>query len=510
MRFGTESFSRSFKSAWFEKWKWLHYVKDINKALCYTCCSVVERKLIQEEKMRADAVFIRGGFSNWRKATEKFRDHEKSSFHLEAVNKIAALKNTPISALLSDVVAREQNTARVVLQEASKSVRYLARQGLPLRGHDHRDGHFWRMMIDRTESLPEARQWMLRRDNWLSDNIQNELIEQLAHAVQRKLVNGAMVSHYFGLTADGTTDISSSEQFSCHVHYVDSDLCHQSVFLGFYNAPDSKADTLFRCITDMFLRLHLPIEKLQGYCFDGASNMSGRFTGVRARLAEICPGSLFVHCCNHSLDLALQEVARDVTLIADIFNFVQSASNLIRESAKRKSLYQSLFPDGEAVSNIAALCPTRWCVRTRAISRLLQGYVPLLETLRVLQNDKSVRGETRQKISGLLKQAMKGRTVFGLLCCEAMFGPCEAVARSLQGADANVSGAIECILALKERIGALRGERVVETYDESKSVCISSQPEVARRFQGQQNTISFSGNHCVGGFSRQWRIKVET
>lgn len=75
------------------------------------------------------------------------------------------------------------------------------------------------MMIDRTESLPAARQWMLRRDNWLSDTIQNGVIELLAHAVQRRLVSGAKVSHYFGLTADGTTDISSSEQFSCHVHH---------------------------------------------------------------------------------------------------------------------------------------------------------------------------------------------------------------------------------------------------------------------------------------------------
>ncbi|QQP51189.1 Zinc finger MYM-type protein 1, partial [Caligus rogercresseyi] len=323
-QFGTETFTRSFKSAWFGKWKWLHYLKDVDKALCYICVSAVEKSLIQEEKKRADAVFIRGGFSNWRKATNKFREHERSTFHLGAVNKVAALNNTPISALLSDVVAKDQKTARVVLNEAFKSVRYLLRQGLPLRGHDYWDGNFWLMMLDRTESLPEARQWMLRRDNWLSDTIQNEMIEQLAHAVQRKLVQEANCSSYFGLTADGTTDISSSEQFSCHLHYVNSQMGKQSVFLGFYSAPDSTADSLFRCIVDIFLRLNLPIEKLQGYCFDGASNMAGRISGVRTRLAELCPGSLFVHCCNHSLDLALQEVARDVSLIAEIFNFVQS------------------------------------------------------------------------------------------------------------------------------------------------------------------------------------------
>lgn len=157
------------------------------------------------------------------------------------MNKIAALNSTPISALLSDAVVKEQNTDRVVLKNAFKSVHYLVRQGLPLRGRDHREVNFWRMMIDRTESLPAAHQWMLHWDNWLSDTIQNEMIELLAHAVQRRLVFGEKVSHYFGLTADGTTDISSSKQFSCHVHYVDADLCQQSVFWGFYSAPDSKA-----------------------------------------------------------------------------------------------------------------------------------------------------------------------------------------------------------------------------------------------------------------------------
>lgn len=190
------------------------------------------------------------------------------------------------------------------------------------------------MVLDRTESLPKARQWMLRRDNWLSDTIQNEMIEQLAHSVKRKLVQEAIDSHYFGLAADGTTDISSSEQFSCHLHYVDSDMCKQKCFFGFYSAPDLTADTLFRCIFGIFLRLNLPIEKLQGHCFDGASNLAGRISGVRTRLAQLCPSSLFIHCCNHLLDLALQEVARDVSLIAEVFNFVQSASTVIRESAK--------------------------------------------------------------------------------------------------------------------------------------------------------------------------------
>lgn len=87
-------------------------------------------------------------------------------------------------------------------------------------------------MLERTYSLPEAREWLLRKDNWMSDTVQNEILERFAHAVQRKIVAGASNSHYYGLTADGTTDTASSEQFSCHLYYVDPNLSQQSVFFG--------------------------------------------------------------------------------------------------------------------------------------------------------------------------------------------------------------------------------------------------------------------------------------
>ncbi|CAL8333690.1 unnamed protein product [Arctogadus glacialis] len=82
--------------------------------------------------------------------------------------------------------------------------------------------------------------------------------------------------------------------------------------------------------------------------------------------------------------------------------------------------------------------------------------------LDTLQEDRSVRGETRSKISGLLKQAKKAKTVFGLLCSEALFGPCEAVAKVLQGEKGTAAGALECVRFLKGRVPALREEKAVD------------------------------------------------
>lgn len=138
-------------------------------------------------------------------------------------------------------------------------------------------------------------------------------------------------------------------------------------FLGFYNAPDSTAEILTKVIKDILLRLQLPLEHLQEFCFDGASNMSGRISGVQARLKKDCKDALYVHCSNHSLDLALQQVGREITIVADTLVFFRKVSNTMRESAKSQSLFRGMFEDGAV--RLLGLCLTRWCVRVSAIKR---------------------------------------------------------------------------------------------------------------------------------------------
>jgi len=139
-----------------------------------------------------------------------------------------------------------------------------------------------------------------------------------------------------------------------------------------------------------------------------------------------------VHCANHSLDLALQEVGQEVSLVADALQFIKDVSNVIRESSKRKDLYESLFGKEEAVLNMVSICPTRWCVRYSAVKRVLTVYDKLLETLKVLVEDKSVRTNSQARISGLLKQAQSAKTYFGVLVCVDIFWPCEDLAKAFK------------------------------------------------------------------------------
>lgn len=91
--------------------------------------------------------------------------------------------------------------------------------------------------------------------------------------------------------------------------------------------------------------------------------MPGHVSVVHARLKEPSPHSLYVHCCNHSVELTLQEIAHEVSLIAGGPTFVQGVALLIKEC---KKLFESLFCFEDVIVNILSLCPT-WNAQTKSL-----------------------------------------------------------------------------------------------------------------------------------------------
>ena len=174
--FGKETFSRSFNAKRFNKWRWVHYIEDGDHFVCFSCVKVVEKGLINEDCIRLDSSFVKGGFTNGWKATEKFNGHEKSKLHSDAIQKISALENTLINALLSDAAHQAQSRARHVLELMFRSVLFLVKKGVAFWGDSNRDGILYDLMLGHTYNLPKVRELILRRDNWLLDTIQNEVI----------------------------------------------------------------------------------------------------------------------------------------------------------------------------------------------------------------------------------------------------------------------------------------------------------------------------------------------
>jgi hypothetical protein len=461
----SEHKKRKYLPSWKDTYTWLSYDPALDVATCRVCIEAEQLQLLKSDKRRDDA-FLSRGFKNWSKGPEKCAKHETSLCHRESVGNLATLASVPrIDAKVNKLRADEQQKAREALTVIFTSLRFLAKQNIAIRGHSHDSGNFIELLKLRCEDSPSLSSWIEKRDNWTSDTIQNEILQMLAHDVQRQIVADIDKSPYIGIIADGTTDEDGKEQFSVSVRYLDIEhfVVHDA-FLGFYNPTSSTADVLTAAIVDVLQRLAIPINKLRGHSFDGASNMSGRVHGVQAQLTEMQPKSVYVHCVNHSLDLALQEVACEVPLIRDSLVLVKDCANVFRESAKRKQKLKTIADDIAVNDNtdadsvtLLALCPTRWCVRAKAIKRMLSLWKVVVLGLDELSVEAG-RGEIKSKMVGLRKQMAKMKTYQGVVICEALFGPCEDLATALQSEKTTATGSVQAANVLLSHLKKLRNE----------------------------------------------------
>ena len=114
------------------------------------------------------------------------------------------------------------------------SVRFLARQGLALRGHESNSGNVEELLNKREADCPDVKVWRnTRYKKFTSWAIQNELLELMAHSVVRQICTNIRTAESFAIIVDGTTDINTQEQESIVVRYVATDLVPHEVFLGF-------------------------------------------------------------------------------------------------------------------------------------------------------------------------------------------------------------------------------------------------------------------------------------
>lgn len=455
---------RSCQHDWFNSHKWLHYDAQEDKVFCYECIIVYKdiSNTGQEE------AFIKYGINNWKKALEKFKKHELSDSHIKAVYQNNQMqKPTKIIDCLNKQALVERQNALEALKLIFSTISYLASTGQAFQGHFSDTGNFMDLLRERAKFSEPLKTWLLKRNNWLSHEIQDEIICDMSNQILRDIASDVNASLYFALIADTTTDAAGNEQLSICLRYICKNFEIFEEFVGLYNVMDTKAETLFKAIMDVCIRLILDMKKLRGHGFDGSNNMSGHKTGVKQRIIDEFPKSIFIHCSNHSLDLVLQEVARKCDMINEALSTVKDVSNLILESCKRKVAYENIVlptNDDNRLSNIRVeqlltLCPTRWAVRVKAIRRFRENFLRIQLTIKeLLDTPGAIRDDRKPTFKGYLKRLHQFETVLSLNISELVFSPCEQLASALQSPNFTVSGAKDAANYLIQVLKNLRSE----------------------------------------------------
>ena len=172
---------RSFRSAWFQQYPWLTLCSTRNKVFCYVCRSqkpfLVTSKNIEE-------LFIKNGFDNWKKAHERFDQHQLSHCHKEAAYKAISRHQTPMIEMLSKEEMSAQESHRDMFRMQLESLRYLLRQGIAIRGHHEEESNLFQLM--KLQLRGKSNMALLK--NYHSPEIINELISMMGQHISRDLI----------------------------------------------------------------------------------------------------------------------------------------------------------------------------------------------------------------------------------------------------------------------------------------------------------------------------------
>ncbi len=461
-----------FQSKWYEDYEWIHYDPDLKKILCFHCSKASAMGIIDLAHNK-DPAFISEGFNNWKKAIEKFKLHQTSHTHVLSVNQIAAVKRPSVIAQIQTQKQKEQAIARNSLLKLFTSVRYLLRQGSGFRGHDESDGSYPQLLKLRTEDVPDLQMYLKNTTNFTSPCAQNEMIEMFSHHILRKIVSDIQLNEFYAVTVDGTKDISGKEQESFCLRHVDSDLYVHEDFIGLYEVPSTTGDVLARTLFDVLARCGLSISNMRGQTYDGASNMSGCYSGCKARVQERQPLALFFHCGSHASNLVMQHAVTSCQLIRDSLQWLNELGVLMKRSGKYKAIFlaicESTEDDNLHPTAIKPLCATRWLCRLAAIQSALDQYPAILQSLEEMARDET---DTATKANGLFDRFQKGKVFLGLKMAAKPVAILEQLNSALQSKSANMSGMVEAVKTSSTHISAQRTDEVFhELFSAAEEKC---------------------------------------
>ncbi|KAJ8893351.1 hypothetical protein PR048_005942 [Dryococelus australis] len=245
------------------------------------------QKLLQKpNKIEVNKERVKQRYINCKKAREKFKAHECSDFHLQAVLSYNQVTDgLPINAQLKTSLVENEECAFKCLTKILSTLD---------------EGSFQQLLQMRAEDCPELKTFLKRNHNWCSPDIQNEMLQLLANELVRSHL--CPKSSLYSVICDETCDVSGKEQMFICLRYIDEKLTSAELFVGL-----TTGEAISNIIFDVLIRLQLLVSHMRGQAYDGVSNMSGHKRDVLALVKEQQSLAPFIHCGAHSANFVLQD-----------------------------------------------------------------------------------------------------------------------------------------------------------------------------------------------------------
>ncbi|CAF4636014.1 unnamed protein product [Rotaria sp. Silwood1] len=486
---------RHFCSSWYKIYPWIEFSDMTKKAYCFVC-------RLAYSSGRCDDAYIKNGFNTWSVAIQKFNKHQSTLSHKQAndsyINAVRNLTdNTDVLKLIDNEHKKQTLENRNYLKEIIRSIIFLAKQGLPFRGHREDDEsknkgnllrldletiiqscsctiftHITSFVLGNLLELLEFRSLenelikkKLKTLKYTHHSIQNELLSLIQQHIISQIVSEIKTCKYYSVMIDETTDITRHQQVSLVIRYTDDQFNVYERFLGFERASDTTGLGLFNLLIEWLNKLGLDIKNIVGQGFDGASSMTGEYKGVASRLIQVSPTALYVHCNGHVLNLCLVDVAEAVVHIRNNFGVVKSLYNLIEASPKRHKVFEDLQKESGIISiSLKQLSDTRWACRYESLKVISSRYLEILNTLEKLETSDSYI---------LLHVIKTFDFVFHIYMMTEIYMITQIFSKFLQRSNITLTDALAQVKITIDTLESLRNEDELERiWHESMKICM--------------------------------------
>lgn len=496
-------FTRTLLNGETQNRSWLVYSQSKGCVYCVPC-------MLFGSPANSDKPFVTG-YNDWKNASHRLKEHENSRGHKTSLGNFKIRANTKgiVNSYLLEQIEKEASYWRDVLRRVVAAVKFLAIYGLAFRGSNEKIGEesgskgnyigsleflsefdpFLKRHIDRYGNVGSG------HTSYLSSTVSEEIILLMAQKVKTIILKEAKDVRYFGIVLDSTPDISHTDELTFILRYVRNGEPVER-FLCFLPNIGHKAEEIVETVIKVFKECDLDVSNCRGQSYDNASNMSGVYSGVQARIKELCSHAAYVPCAAHSLNLVGSSAVESCVTAIAFFFLLQELYNFFSCSTKR---WEVLCKNCTRV--LHSLSKTRWAARHDACLTLVKDWTGVINSLDEIANDEHQPGDTRHEARCLKDKLNSLETALMVTIWGSILETFNKVSKKLQSQVIDLGEMKRQYSALSDYVSNLREDYDrLETLAKEKSSVTEYQYDKKRRpkrklkfGESREGEVSFSG-----------------
>ncbi|XP_061364098.1 uncharacterized protein LOC133307586 [Gastrolobium bilobum] len=387
-------------------------------------------------------------------------------------------QNQHIDIVVSGIFDKAKRDYLIRLNGSIRCIRYLIRQGLAFRGHNE------------TDALMNQGNFVDLNLKMIAPSIQKDITNIASSLVTRAIISD-IGDNLFSILVDEARDISIKEQMAIVLRYVS---CNGDIierFLGLVHVSDTTTSSLKETIEIIFAKNGLSLTKIRGQGYDGASNMSGQFSGLKSLILVENNSAYYVHCFAHQLQLALVACAKKVYALTDFFNFIPLLCNAVGASCKRadilrekqfdeivKSIASDDVQSGRGLNQEMSLSrpgDTRWSSHYRSLVSLCTLFDHVLDVLEIIKDDTTLMHAKRSEASGLMIRMQTFEFVLLLNLMIKVLAITNELSQALQRKDQDILNAMTLVKVSKVLLQKMRDNGWDHLFKKTSNFLIDTQ-----------------------------------